>query len=198
MLFRTGNGRPAEHFGNAGGFSEQLALRDYRGALALDEPTLYVDQYGYPVRVTFWRFSAVGYTPVRIGDLTYYCKGYRASAWKATTDENRKEVTIQLWVRFKITWLGDLAGWILTGRRAPWATILITYTLSRSGEIMVRADGSRVPSQSTYVDWQKRHEYEMDQGRLAHFEEFMNTGACRDSMGYVRWRGQSYGKLEYV
>lgn len=192
----TGNGEPNQQYLGPGKFQEDLGLCDFRGAIGINEPQVYLDRHGKACRLTFWRMARVGYTPFRVHNVTYRARGTKRASVQVDCTED--SVRIRLWIKVKIGWLGNIGAWMLTGHRAPWAQIMIDYRISATGLVQVECFGTRLPSQTVYVDWNKEHVYRAEYCSLRSFDEFVQSGQCQDApifriyrpmrMGRVVWR----------
>ena len=85
--------------------------KNYRGALAIDAPTLEIDAQGKPVLLEFFSLARVGYTPMRPSYFTdhltwveFYSGGVSATCGQVSADEN--SVVIQFFMRIKLGYLG--------------------------------------------------------------------------------------------
>jgi len=195
-LLRSGNHRPNQSFSGPGEFSQRLALKDFRAALAIDEPKLYVDKSGRAKGVTFYRMSTVGYTPIRLGHVTWYSSGTGSS--DGVVYLRPHEAIIECWIRFKIGWVGDRVSAALTGHRAPSAIVKFEYAIDGSGRVAIRVFGSSVPSHSIYVDWRSQEDgYCMEKHcTMASFRAFLEVGECRDApMSHVYSRTREHACL---
>ena len=137
--------------------------------------------------------AEVGYTPVRhwAGGLRwfeYFDKGRGSSDWLATTEDASFE--IDCWVRFKIAALGDLGCLILTGSRAPSAMLRFRYRID-SDSAQIRFFGTRLPSQSYYVAWNRYGIHDMLTADTAAIDSFLEAGACKDAVctPHEGWNG---------
>lgn len=180
VLFRSGNRQPPVAFSGPGGFAEDLKLRDFRAAISIDEPKIYVARDGSVAGFTFQGLSDVGCTPARCGAATYYIRGTKRADW--SIELGRDFARLWFWIKVKVGWLPDVTGMMLTGHLAPWAVMLVDYTLWTDGRVMIEVSGSRIPSQSIYLGWNLTHTYEMEGCSVKDFEGFVSRGACKDAL----------------
>ena len=80
----------------------------------------------------------------------------------SVTAPNR--VTIQIFVKMRIGWLGRLVGKWKTGYWPPYALAKIEYAfgLREPYDAHITFHGSTVPSQRQYVNWRRVSDYRMD------------------------------------
>ncbi len=176
-----GNHRPIERL-DIGEFTRNLELKDFRAALAIDQPKLYLDVSDRAVGTSFVAMGRVGHTPLRKGKAVVLPEGIGEGACDVYLQPNG--CTIECWYRFKIGWAGDLVAWALTGHRAPWAFVKVTYVMEVSGRVTITVFGSHVPSHTVYVDWESKQEreYRLEYDCTADsFRRFVEAGACKDA-----------------
>lgn len=177
MLFETGNVPPPKVFTGRQEFEQYLLrFREFRGAAAIATPQLSINKAGKIVGVSFEPGAKVGFTPLRKGGVTYYSPGTGSHDHKISMQSD--QVSIDLWLRFKIGQLGDLAGRLLTGHRAPSALIRIIYIFSQE-QVHIHVFGSQVPSFNVYIDWQETCSH--SRWMPDELDEFIHTGRCTDA-----------------
>lgn len=179
LFSSTGNREPSQEYYGPGAFQQDLVLGDFRAALAIDQPKLYLDRNGRIVRHTFWRLARVGYTPFRLGNFSYKARGTKRVS--ARVEEQPNGVLLKLWIKVKIGRLGDLGAWMITGHRAPWAILMVQYLMSGDGAVKIEASGTRLPSQAVYVDWKRTCVHRAESCSLTSFDDFVQSGACADA-----------------
>ena len=107
LVLNAGNGRPNEQFYRKDEFVQNLQLKDYRAAIGIDQPTLYLDKDRRVVGVTFFRFAVVGYTPWRVGSNVYYFPGKKE--WDdGGVGKRPEEATIEWCLKFKLGWMANV------------------------------------------------------------------------------------------
>ena len=173
-LFRSGNDQPRSEFRGPGDFLQSLALKDFRSMLAIDEPKLYCTPTGSPRLFTCWRAHQPGFTPMRGGNATWHSSGDSTEYFHIHANQN--EVTLDCWMRFRLSKLADLFGVALTRHSAPFASIRIILTMRSSGEAHVRILSSFIPSQHFYVGWKLANKYDMIDCEEEDFRSFITAG----------------------
>jgi len=176
----SGNGRPNEQFYRKDEFVQNLHLKEYRAAIGIDQPTLYLDRDRRVVGVAFWRLAAVGYTPCRAGPVVYYSPG-KKGVDDGGVDVRSDDATIEWVIKFKLGWLANAYNRWVTKHWAPFVVVRLRYRMTSSGTVTMAVRGSRVPSHSVYVDWGLRGEYRMEKSTMSSFREFITAGDDMDA-----------------
>lgn len=173
-------------------FLELLESRNFRAALALDKMRLDLNSTDQPIGISFELLGEVGYTPIRIlvGQqqlLTYHDRGRGSASYEVIPEWDG--VVIKAWTRFKIGRLGELAGYFLTHRMAPSASMSIEYRITSQGSASVRCWGSFIPSFSLYLNWRRSGTHDMVGATSDHIDGFFEAGACQDAPGQFFFEG---------
>lgn len=184
LLLGSGNQRPPVEldFGPAA-FVRHLDTRDFRGALGIDAPTLYIGN-GKPILLCGSAICRQGYTPFRLGPLEYSSDGIESHC--GYVYETGYEVGLRVFLRMKLGFLGQFVGKALTWRWPPWATLMIEYRfdLSHLG-VTARFCGSAVPSQRRYLNWRLHSDYEIETELSKEgYRGFIETGGCLDAQAF--------------
>lgn len=178
-LFRSGNHRPKDHIRDGDEFARELMLRDYRAAFAIEHPVLQLDENGRPCAFTFRHLYRVGYTPGRAGLNTRHLPGI--GSCHHTVDFLADRVVLDYFPRFRLGKLANVAGRLMTGHWAPFASMAVHYELWTDGAARAFFRGSLVPSQSYYQDWKLCGEYNVLQCTAYQFDDFVEAGDGRDA-----------------
>lgn len=199
ILFASGNlievGESANpnpvSFSDQVGYISMLNAKNYRGALALDRIRIWRNQNNEPIRATFELNASVGFTPMRVQMgkrvmLQHYSRGRGSGDYNADTKGQQVEITC--WVRFKVGAMADYGCYVLSGKRAPSAILKIVYFIG-SDSVRVEFMGSRIPSQSYYVAWNRWRVHDMLAIASSDIDSFLDAGECKDT--FCR-RNESY------
>lgn len=157
-LRAEGAAPPPISFSGPQDFIATLRKRDHRGALALAEPTAWLDRDERIVRVSF------RYTSGRVGaGFVRRPTGVRFNAGGAT-DKRRCAVTfaetyarIDCWQRFALGFAGDLNGRFPGAEVTPLGWLMITYILHADGRSRAWCASSYLPSVWFYRDYVRAH-----------------------------------------
>ena len=184
LLLSAGNQRPPQalELGELG-LQRHLDTRDFRGAIAIAGPTLYIGN-GRPVFLHWRALSRQGYTPFRLGPFQYSSDGIADRCGDVFVQGN--QVVLRTFLRMKLGFLGQLAGKALTWHWPPWATLMIEYSFDvRNLGVTVSFCGTGIPSQRRYVDWRMHSDYEIEtELSIEGYRAFVETGECLDAMAY--------------
>ncbi|HET7464534.1 MAG TPA: hypothetical protein VFJ82_24960 [Longimicrobium sp.] len=173
-LFHSGNPPPPHGFGGHAGFDawrhspgNPVGTREYRAALYLEGVVAEFPEAAPPRidRRANGRF--LGHTPLRmyaagwnIGRILPQFMEYSAGAGPRRTPPAANADPWGSWAElryradFKLGWLPNVMGRVLTGSWAPYAWCEIQYRIDRDGGVRVIVEGSAIPSQRLYIDWQ--------------------------------------------
>jgi hypothetical protein len=181
-LLETGNQKPPESFADDLDFARHLNSRDFRGALCIHRPTVYLDAAGLPVQVSCYALARAGCTAVRVKSVVWFSGGAGLSSGYFA--EARSSVTIRVFLRMKIGALGQAVGKLLTGHWPPWATLMIDYSIDyETGLATIVYSGTPIPSQCRYVEWKLDSEYQIETDMsAAAYKLFVKAGGCLDAM----------------
>lgn len=189
LLLGSGNQAPPREFADAIDFQRHLNTLDYRAAICIARPTLYLNHERQPMRLHFDAIARVGCTAVRANPLLWYSAGVGMSSGEISADGGR--ITIRLFIRMKLGPLGQVVARLQTNHWPPWATMAIEYTFDLRDDIsVVRYLGTRIPSLRRYVGWQLDSEYRIEHDlSAAAYEGFIEAGGCQDASahGYSLW-----------
>ena len=163
-------------FGGQTGLLELVASKNYRAALALDEVKLRLTHDGRPVTLSFMLLNAVGFTPIRVSGFVYYDKGDGVYPPYRIEKLERDAVTLRCEMLFRIGKLGQIGSLFLTGKRAPFASMMLDYRIDSGGHGSVEFHGSYIPSQSCFLNWQREHLHDMMVNKLDEINGFFNAG----------------------
>lgn len=216
LLFQAGNPDPPVKFGGFAGFADwayplnPVGTREYRVALSLSAVRAEFAPGARP-RIFGAPDALIGFTPFRLlwngrnlADLLPQFAAYDAGIGRvgdlvSAVDPAGEWVEMRFRVEFKLAWLGNLVGRLLTGAWAPHAWCEVRYHVDRSGGIVVRVQGSAVPSQRLYVDWDwpgtTSCQYDMRRARRKRVNGFLKKvgWGCRPAprTSQLHWRGQA-------
>ena len=198
-LLESGNTMPPESFNGHVGFVEYLKTREFRSAIAIDEPKLYCDRDGTPRMFTFWRGHKVGFTPMPhpLG-RSLFDPLPGACDESFTVSFTRDQVTLNYWMGFKLGKLADWAGFAMIGHRAPSAIVNLQLTMRSSGAAFVTFHSSYVPSQHFYVDWQQDGQFNMLDSSDAEFRSFIEAGKCKNAPVARRASVELFARRRFV
>ena len=193
LLLQSGNNPPPEDFGGPGGVQRYMGPKDFRAALSIDTPTLFVSGRGTPVMLQFLAMAQVGTTPFRAEYLispkvwfTMYSGGNAAAS--GDVSERYECVRIRVFIRIRIGWLGRRAAVLLGNEEPPWASVMLDYSLDyRESLGRVAFWGTAVPAQDHYLGWKRKSRYDMerDMGPAA-YHGFVSAGGGMDAMTDMR------------
>ncbi len=163
-LLAEGADAPPTSFEGPRDFIAQLRQRNHRGALALVEPTAYLDREDRIVRVSFRLSSGrVGAGFVRRESGVTFGTG-------AATDKRRFSVTlgeryarIDCWQRFVMGAATDLDGRFPQAEVVALGWLLITYFLHSDGTAQAWCASSYLPSAWFYRDYMRQHRRDIEQ-----------------------------------
>lgn len=189
LLVGSGNQAPPERFDGPADLTRHLNTLDFRGAIAIDQPTLFTNTLGQPVMVQFLALARVGSTPVRMNRVLFYSAGVSSACGDISADRTR--VVLRLFLRLKIGFGGQAVAAVMTGHWPPWATLSLEYVFNVQREhpsSHVVFGGTSVPSQRRYVGWKARSDYRLETDlSIAGYEGFVEAGGCRDALSN-RWQ----------
>ena len=175
-MLRHGNAPPIEQFDDAAQFCRLLLLQDFRAAVAIARPRLFLDESRGVTGVDFWYLQEVGFTPVRRAAATIHCSGRAAKCRSAQLQPETAEIDLSM--SFKLGWFADLYGKAKTKFWAPSPSVRLKYTIAASGLVTIEVSASHVPSHSVYVDWARKLDYRIESGAWEFFHEFLTLGFC--------------------
>ena len=180
-VLESGNRQPPPRFSGPGDFMRDLELNDFRAAIALDQPTLFLNQDRRPVLLQFSAMARLGYTPVswKAAILTKYFEGTGSACCHLLNDS----IHLRLFVRFKLCFLGQLAARSYTGQWPPNATATIDYAMDpENGRAEITFTGTVVPQLTSYVGWKAVHEYRMENLSCKTYDSFLYSPGCQDAL----------------
>lgn len=222
-LFQAGNDDPPVTFAGYQGFADWLhpknakGTKEYRAAIYLEGVTSRFSDDGSPPRIDRRaNGSFIGYTPLRLylGGVNILATLPRAPQYKKGTgpvfsptvarDPAGKWVELRYRAEFKLSWLTNLVGRVLTGQWAPFAWCEIQYRFEESGQVAVTVVGSAIPSARLYVGWTRPSsspvsgtvpEYNMltaDQAAVAGFIQTQGKGCLpAPEKARLSWAGKA-------
>jgi hypothetical protein len=178
-VFAAGNRQPPPSYSGPGDLMRDLELNDFRAALSLDQPTVYLDRSQQPILIQFSAMGRIGYTPLRNRRANWFDEGI-GSACAYLLEGG---VHLRLFVRFKLGLAGQVAARWYTGHWPPNATATIDYLIDpvkRLAEISFA--GTVVPQLTSYVGWKSVHEYRMESMSSKTFDSFVHSPGCQDAL----------------
>ena len=188
LLLNSGNAAPPDAFSGPGEYIRYLNLRDFRGALCIDAPTLSVNRAGAPVELQFLALARVGSTSIRpLESITYAPAGISTACGDIVEKADR--VIVRVFIRLKLGSLGQLAARLQTGAWPPWATLTIEYefVLGPMPTARVKYSGTTIPSQTFYSDWRRTAEYRIETSLTEPgYQGFVHAGDCQDALAQER------------
>jgi hypothetical protein len=189
-LLGTGNLQPPRVFEKGEtGLLRHLETRDFRGAICIAKPTLYLGELGKPVLLRFRALGRPGFTAIRPGhfvpglkSIQLFDGGFGRRRGDVYLDGDR--LTIRVFMRMKLGLAGQAYSRLRVGNWPPWATMMLEYTFDlRYQTAQVDFHGTAVPSQRRYMDWRLHSDYEIEKELSAiGYEEFVEAGACQDAL----------------
>lgn len=180
-VFESGNRQPPPRYSGPGDFMRDLDLNDFRAAIALDQPTVFLSQHGRPILLQFSAMARLGYTPLswKAALLTKYFEGTGSACCHLLDDG----IHLRLFVRFKLGFLGQLVARSYTGQWPPNATATIDYMIDpENGRAEISFTGTAVPQLTSYVDWRSVHEYRMENLSCKTYDSFLYSPGCQDAL----------------
>ena len=202
QLLQSGNMEPPDRYSGPADLCRHLNTHDFRGVLAIDQPTLFLDAAGRPVLVECLALARVGSTVIRgrlvaasLDKWLLYSAGIGESCGDISYYDGR-EVTIRVFLRLKLGKFGQVAARAVTGLWPPWATMSIEYTFDLQTEgVTVDFLGSTIPSQRRYIRWERESSYEIDKDLSeAGLDGFLRAGGCRDAQMRVHYQARRFAK----
>jgi hypothetical protein len=224
LLFQSGNPNPPVAFRGYSGFANWLyplflvGSKEYRAAIYLEGVAAEFPDDGSPPRADRTANGTFpGYTPYRVFTgrvnaaalvpyLPQYGSGYGPRHLPTSVpDPAGNWVELHYRAEFKLSRLPNLLSRVLTNNWAPYAWCEIIYRFDKSGQIMVRVEGSAVPSRWLYINWAVSpanvgagivSEYDMLTATPANVVGFLQTTgwgcqpAPADPASALRWSGQ--------
>lgn len=195
LMLAGGQSAPAASYDGPEAFAAALQQRRYRGALAMVEPSVYLDADGSPVGVSFGVLNA------RVGAG----HGERIAVG-AATDRRRYDVkladdhaVIVHWQRFRLASVADMFGRFPGAEHAPYGWIKVSCVLWADGRSEAHLACSFVPSCWFYREWSRCHRRDMSGASVDELERVLaptpdqasgTTFAALDtSTGYVHAMG---------
>ena len=100
--------------------------------------------------VDFDYFAEAGFTPFRLqpeSKVSYFCPGAKDSNFALSSVPNQ-DLTVELWVCFKLGRFPDFLNYAMTGTKAPSAILRIDYSLKSTHEVKIAVAGLRIPMMS--------------------------------------------------
>ena len=188
LLLGSGNQKPPDRLDlGPAGFVRHLDTRDFRGAIGLHAPTLYIGD-GKPILICGSSICREGFTPFRVGPLEYSSAGI--SSHCGYVYETGYDVGIRIFLRMKLGFMGRLAAKALTAQWPPWATLMIDYRFDLSYlAVTAHHTGSVIPSQRRYLNWQRYSDYEIESELSKEgYRAFVETGGCLDAQAFPESR----------
>ena len=189
LLFASGNPEPQAEFPGDVRFADRLGLGDFRAAIALRRPRLAINAQRQPVALRVGTLYRMGRTPIPFGrdriqvQLAGREQAPGAGCLRPDVRFSAEGVEIRFEYLFKLGWLADLAGAVLTRKLAPFAWMGLRYSISCSGIAGLEVRSSVVPSTSWYGEqmgfsgeagpWTKEGGTEMERRSVKEFEGFV-------------------------
>jgi hypothetical protein len=174
-LFAECTDAPPTSFEGPRSYVNALRQRNHRGALAIVEPTAYLDRDDRIVKVTFRLSSG------RVGAGFVRRNGGVTFGVGAATDKRRFNVTvgeryarIDCWQRFVMGHAGDLDGRFPGAEVAPLGWLLFTYFLFADGTAQGWCASSYLPSAWFYRDYVRMHRRDVEQATDVEVEAVLN------------------------
>ena len=195
LLFASGNPEPQAEFSGDARFADRLRLGDFRAAVAVRRPRLALNAKRKPVAVRVGTLYRIGRTPVPFGREVVQLQlagrelGPGTGCLLPDVRFSEEGVELRFEYLFKLGWLADLAGAVLTRKLAPFAWIELKYSISCNGLAGLEVRSSAVPSISWYGEemgasgdsgvWRKLDGMEMEKKSDVEFGGFVDTN-CRE------------------
>lgn len=178
-VLKTGNRQPPTKYSGPTDFIRDLETNDFRAAIAIDQPTIFLDHNLRPVLIELLAMSRIGYTNVRLGKVTFPFEGV-GNACGHTLDNG---IHIRLFVRVKLGPLGQIMAKLLTRNWPPNATAVIDYIMDPTRRLVeVSFSGTVFPTQTCYVDWKSIYEYRIEDLSIPTYESFVQSEGCQDAL----------------
>jgi hypothetical protein len=183
-MLGTGNvPSPPSSFGGINDFKQYVKKRNYRSIIGFYDVRLLCDMDGVAISIPHEFVSEVGYTPVegrvetelasaRIG---IHDRGEGRLASSIAVAPGQDHIPLARCVSFRVGKIGNFLSKRWTGHYAPFARISCEYTLRYNGRCEVEFYGSRIPSQTFYVNWQAAGHYSMANISSEELEEFLTA-----------------------
>ena len=93
-----------------------------------------------------------------------------------------QDLTVELWVCFKLGRFPDFLNHAMTGTKAPSAILRIDYSLKSTQEVTIAVAGSDIPSQTRYGAWVDGTEYHnMLNASKSEIDAFLDAGECANA-----------------
>ena len=184
ILLGSGNQRPPQVLDRGPtGLLRHLDTLDFRGAIALETPTLYIGN-GKPIFLRGRALARPGLTPFRLGPYQYSADGVGSRCGDVFQDGGL--VVVRIFLRMKLGFLGQLAAKAMTWHWPPWATLMVEYAFdTRNLGVAVSFSGTAVPSQRRYVDWKLESDHDIETELSgAGYHEFVEAGDCQDALAF--------------
>ncbi len=187
-VFNSGNRQPPEAYSGPGDLMRDLELNDFRAAIAVDQPTVYLDGANQPVLVQFSAMARIGYTPIRkVKRANWYDEGVGSSCGYLLKEDGG--IHIRMFVRFKLGLAGRVFARWQTGHWPPNATVTIDYVIypeKRQAEISIA--GTVLPQLTGYVGWKTAYEYRIGGMSGKTFDSFVQSVGCQDALNRPAWK----------
>jgi len=186
-LFAAGNPEPV--ISSDAEFQNLVQLKEFRIAVALQDIQVEWDDAQGKIDVSHHEIVVLGYTPLNVwfpvGGGSWSHRNYGYSSGIGDDDvQVRPDVdkcVIDIYVRFKISWLLNVLQSCFTFHLAPSAIVQIRYTLYRNGSTEIAYFGSLLPSQQYYINWQLQKQHDMKIVSTQDIGSFITAGNCKDA-----------------
>ncbi|MEZ4446716.1 MAG: hypothetical protein R3B72_46995 [Polyangiaceae bacterium] len=166
LAYGAASARPASCYDDERAFAAALAVGDHRGAIALVEPELWLDEGGGPAAVSYRVLEprlGVGFVGLGGGEVVEN-HGPAVDPSRAAVEFLDDEVIIDHWQRFGLAHAGELDGRLRRGGKAaaspPFGWLRLRYRLGSDGSGRCELACSYLPTVWFYRDWQRVHRSE--------------------------------------
>lgn len=185
-LLAEGTEAPPASFAGPRDFMATLRARNHRGALALNEPTAFLDRDERIVKVSFRLSSG------RVG--AGFVQRETGVRWGvgAATDRQRFNVTmgeryarIDCWQRFSLGVAEQLEGRFPDAELAPMGWLFFTYFLHADGTSQAWCASSYLPAAWFYRDYVRMHRRQLEDATAVEAEAVLR--AKPDAPTGTRW-----------
>jgi hypothetical protein len=157
LVLSSGEAPPAVNYDGPEAFAAALRQRRYRGALALVEPSLYLNADGSPVGVSFGVLNR----RVGAGHGDRICVGAATDRRRYTVELAQDHAVIVHWQRFRMASMADMFGRFPGADHAPFGWIKVSCVLWADGRSEAHYAASFFPSCWFYRDWSRCHRRDM-------------------------------------
>jgi hypothetical protein len=189
-LLSTGNPTPPPLLEKGKiGLIRYLDSQDFRGAISILKPALFLGIHNKPVLLRFGALARPGFTTIRPGHFLPSLAGINLfdggfGARHGSISQSPHGVSIRVFLRMKLGWAGQMFAKARGGKWPPWATLMVDYTFDPQFlSAHVDFQGTAVPSQRRYIEWRRDSDYSMETDLSeAGYKAFVEAGSCQDAL----------------